>query len=57
MITSIIVQKFYSRCEKLGLKQHKVTQEEVDFLEEMSDIEQCKAFCDEADYNITLLNN
>ena len=30
---SLIVSKFYSDLEKLGLKKHKVSQEEFDFLE------------------------
>lgn len=50
---SVIVNKFYSKFEKLGLKQHKSTNDELDFLSKMGDLEQCDAFLDEYDYNIS----
>ncbi|MBN1186811.1 MAG: hypothetical protein JXB49_31325 [Bacteroidales bacterium] len=42
-----IVNKYYTRFEKLGLKKHKVPQEEIDFLEKLSPDEQFIAFIEE----------
>lgn len=50
---SIIVNKFYSGLEKSGLKRHKPSAEEVEYLNSLGDIQQCDAFIDEIDYNIT----
>jgi hypothetical protein len=50
---SVIVNRFYSRLEKSGLKRHKPSEAEIEFLDSLGDIQQCDAFIDEIDYNIS----
>ena len=49
---SKIINKFYTQLEKLGLKKHKVSKEEYDFLDGLSDFEQLKLLDDEDIYNL-----
>lgn len=53
---SVIVSKFYSRLEKLGLNKHKVSESEVKFLDSLSNKEQVEALNDEIDFKINRLN-
>jgi len=53
---SMVVSKFYSRLEKLGLKKHKCSEEEIKYLESMNEIEQCDALNAETDFIIDRLS-
>jgi len=53
---SIIVSKFYSKLEKLGLKKHQCSNDEIKYLESLNEIEQCEVFNDESDFIINRLN-
>jgi len=52
----MVVSKFYSRLEKLGLKKHKCSEEEIKYLESMNEIEQCDALNAETDFIIDRLS-
>jgi len=49
---SDIVKRFYSPLEKLGLKKHKHSQVELDYLSGFDITEQMDKYVDEADFNI-----
>ena len=51
----MIVNKFYSKLEKLGFKEHKATDEEIKYLEGLSKVDQCQEFCNESNFNIDIL--
>jgi len=51
----MIVSKFYSRLEKLGLKKHKVIQDEVEYLSTLPQMEQFELFSNESDFIIERL--
>ncbi len=52
---SVIVNKFYSKLERLGFKKHKVTNREIKYLDGLSKINQCQEFCNESNFNIDRL--
>jgi len=49
---SLIVIKFYTKLEKLGLKSHRATAQEIKYLKTISKVEQCDAFYQEAQFKI-----
>lgn len=49
---SELVSLFYTPLEKLGLKKHKHTQDELDYLDKFNRHEQCEIFKEEYDFNI-----
>lgn len=51
---SKIVELFYTPIERIGIKKHKHTQDELDYLEKFNNYEQCEIFKEEADFNINL---
>jgi len=52
----MVVSKFYSRLEKVGLKKHKCSVEEIEYLESLNEIDQCDALNAETDFIIDRLS-
>ena len=55
-MNNLIVSKFYSNLEKLGIKKHKTSNDEIEFLNKFNEIKQCDILCQEVDFNISRLN-